>query len=39
MFYLLINYNPVDYKIWGITKERVYKHPLNNVDELNTIGV
>ena len=34
VFYLLINYNPVDYNIWDIMEEHVYKRRLNNVDEL-----
>ena len=26
--------NPVDYKIWGIVQERVYRQPISNIDEL-----
>jgi len=28
------NLNPVDYKIWGILQERVYKSSSKDVDEL-----
>jgi hypothetical protein len=26
--------NPVDYKVWSVMQEQVYKHPIKNVDEL-----
>ena len=26
--------NPVDYKIWAVTQERVYEKRVNDVDEL-----
>ena len=26
--------NPVDYKIWGVMQQRVYKYRVSNVDEL-----
>jgi len=29
---LFINYNLVDYKVWDIMEECVYKYRLNNVD-------
>jgi len=28
------NLNPVDYKIWSVIQEKVYKGRINNVDEL-----
>ena len=30
----LFNLNPVDYKIWGILQERVYKTSSKDVDEI-----
>ena len=26
--------NPVDYKIWSLVQERVYRQPISNIDEL-----
>ena len=28
--------NPVDYKIWSVIQEKVYKSRINNVDELRS---